>query len=159
MRHAKSSWDDSQLDDHDRPLAARGKQDAQEMGRRLAESGFAPDFVVSSSARRARKTAKRVLRELDRSDLTIDDRLYLADASTILSIIQTLDDAHASAAIVGHNPGLTALCELLSQAGIDNIPTMGVAHLDLHIDRWSNAASGCGTLARFDYPKKEEAER
>lgn len=154
IRHAKSAWDAPDLEDHDRPLAPRGKHDAKAMGAKLAERDFVPGLIVSSPARRARKTAKHLLRALERSDLVIDERLYLASTETILDVVRGFDDTCNSAAIIGHNPGFTEVCELLSNAGIENVPTMGIAHLDMKVDRWSDAAPGCATLVEFDYPKK-----
>ena len=60
MRHAKSSWDESDMHDHDRPLNKRGKLNAPRMGRLLREQDLVPDLIITSSARRARDTAGAV---------------------------------------------------------------------------------------------------
>ncbi|MFM7274917.1 MAG: SixA phosphatase family protein, partial [Gammaproteobacteria bacterium] len=88
-RHAKSSWADPGMADIDRPLNDRGKRDAPEMGRRLRERGVAPDLVVSSGARRARATARRIAAELgiDGDAVTIVERLYEASVATWLAVI------------------------------------------------------------------------
>jgi len=158
IRHAKSSWKDASLADHDRPLAKRGKRDAPEMARRFAEGGFAPELVVSSSAKRARKTAKHVIGALERSEIFVDERIYMASSGDLLAYLRAFDDGKTAVAIVGHNPGLTDFCELLSGAGISNIPTSGVVQLELDVDRWSDAAAGCAKVVDFDYPKKLAAE-
>ena len=156
MRHAKSSWDDPTLDDKDRPLNKRGKRNAPEMGRRLAEDGFMPEVVISSPARRALKTAERAASELgfEKSDVGIEDSIYSWDSNSVLEAIWGLDDDLSSVMMVIHNPAITDLVNELTGSDIENIPTAGVAVIGFEAPKWSKVQAGSGELVMFDYPKK-----
>jgi phosphohistidine phosphatase len=156
LRHAKSSWDDPSLDDIDRPLNKRGKRDAPEMGRRLAEYGVKPEIIVSSPALRAFKTAEKVSEGLgfEKKDILIDERVYSWDSDAVLNVINSLDDKYKSAMIVFHNPAITDLVNELSDARIDNVPTCGLATVSFDTDKWSAVKKGKGKLLSFDYPKR-----
>jgi phosphohistidine phosphatase len=155
IRHAKSSWADPGIADIDRPLNDRGKSDAPMMGRRLASIGFAPDLVLSSPARRARRTAKAIIHELASTPaLGIEPALYLATPDEMLELIRSFGSSLAHVAMVGHNPGLTDLANRLGSTRIDNVPTTGVVRLELDVDAWSDAGPGRGRVADFDFPKK-----
>ena len=106
VRHAKSSWDHPGVDDHDRPLNARGRRDAPEMGRRLAERGLVPDRILSSTALRARTTAQLIAEGLgfDVDRIILDERLYAASADEVLRVIGEIDGDVGTAMVVGHNP-------------------------------------------------------
>lgn len=155
-RHAKSSWADPGMADIDRPLNDRGKRDAPEMGRRLRERGVAPDLVVSSGARRARATARRIAAELgiDGDAVTIVERLYEASVATWLAVIGGLPDSAGTVLLVGHNPGLTELANrLLADARIDNVPTCGVLCAEYPVRAWSAIPASRPSTWSFDYPK------
>lgn len=86
LRHAKSSWNDSGLDDFDRPLNKRGREAAPAMGKVMAEEGWEPDYVFCSSAKRTQQTLDRVLAKLDGDpEIIVADDLYLASAPTSLN--------------------------------------------------------------------------
>jgi phosphohistidine phosphatase len=158
IRHAKSSWKDSQLSDFDRPLNKRGQRDAPRMGRRLAAVEPLPDLILSSPAMRAARTAQVIAEAIGYASERIEFQrtLYLATPGVMLGVIQDLDDRLAHVALVAHNPGLTDLCDTLAHARINNVPTCGIVRIQLEIDSWRNASSGCGTLLEFDYPKRDE---
>ncbi len=160
IRHAKSSWDDPRLPDFDRPLNERGKRDAPRMGRRLAEGGHRPDLLLSSPAKRAFGTARRVARELGfrKDDIARNIRLYHADESQLLQAVQAQPDEATSLMLFGHNPGLTEFATLLCRYPFGNVPTCGVVCIDFPVDRWKQVAYQRGELKFFDYPKKHEAE-
>jgi phosphohistidine phosphatase len=156
VRHAKSSWAEHGLDDHARPLADRGIADTARMFARLRESGIAPATIVSSDAERALKTAARLRQSLglDTSNLQLDPDLYHASAERILEIVRRNDDAVASTAFVGHNPGLTdAANRLADDLTLDNLPTCGIAGIAFDAGRWRDIDFGAGRLVYFDYPK------
>ena len=155
VRHAKSSWEESGLADFERPLGKRGKKDAPVMGERLAARGDPPDLVVSSPAKRARKTAKLIARELDLPDegLTWKEEIYLAETDMLLKVVRGLDDRFGHVMLVGHNPGLTELGNLLGDCGIENIPTCGVLCLDFDAESWKTVGPDSGTLVFYDTPK------
>jgi phosphohistidine phosphatase len=156
VRHAKSSWKDPTLDDFDRPLKKRGKRDAPRMGERLAARGVRPDRIVSSPARRARDTAAAVAAELgwDEGAIELDERIYGASVIALLEIVRDLDDDDAHVMLVGHNPGLTDLANVLTGEEIENVPTAGVVDVTFTAESWRDVAPGGGALVDFDYPKR-----
>jgi phosphohistidine phosphatase len=156
LRHAKSSWDDTTLDDVERPLNKRGKHDAPFMGRRLRQAGCMPACILSSHATRAFATARVIARELGYPvrGIVRDSALYLAQVETLLSCVHTAHDGLASLMLVGHNPGLTDFANALTPQRIDDLPTCGVYCADFAIDHWSELEPGSGTFVCFDYPKR-----
>jgi phosphohistidine phosphatase len=156
FRHAKSSWDDASLADHDRPLAPRGRKDAPRMGTRLRARKSRPSLILTSTAKRARQTAKLVAKAIGypREFLQTDPELYLADTEAILRVVAAQDDGFADLMLIGHNPGFTDLANLLVSAlELDNLPTAGVVAIDLPVDRWAEISPGRGELAYYDFPK------
>jgi phosphohistidine phosphatase len=124
LRHAKSSWEDPGLADHDRPLALRGRKAAKALGAYLREHDIEPELVLCSSAARTRETLERV-------GLTgqIEDALYGAGASALLARLHEVPDAVASVMLIGHNPGMQQLAFAL--AGLDDkFPTAALATLE-----------------------------
>lgn len=160
MRHAKSSWGDSGLADHDRPLSGRGLRDAPRMGKRLAAQGIAPDLLLSSSALRARQTAELVAGALGPSSpaTRIEPGIYLATPGELIGTVASLDDAVGELLLVGHNPGLTQLANiLLPGLGLHNLPTAGVVAIECDTDRWAGIDSAAFRLRFYDYPKNPKA--
>lgn len=157
VRHAKSSWKEADLSDHDRPLNSRGERDAPRMGKRLQKREPLPKVVISSSAVRAKTTAKILAKEIgySPSKIVIDEGLYDAGPGDIVSIIRSLDDNIDCAMLVGHNPTFTTLINALGNCHIDNLPTCGIAVLAFPLKTWKGIAKGQGELKHFDYPKKE----
>ncbi len=141
MRHAKSSWDDESLSDHDRPLNQRGQRDAPRMADWLAEHESVPDVILSSTANRAKTTAQIIE---DKSgfegDLSTYENLYLGGPDDYLRLVARLDDSVNVAMVVGHNPGLEELVFRLTRES-ELMPTAAVAKIDLKIDRWLTAAN------------------
>jgi phosphohistidine phosphatase len=157
IRHAKSSWVDVGLRDFDRPLSERGEKDAPRMGKRLKERAVVPDLLLSSPAKRAIKTGKFIAKALDypKEKIVQDKRLYHADADAILAILSTMNDAHDTVLLFGHNPGLTEFANMLLNQTIMNIPTTGVVAGRLSIVSWKNVKPGCGKMIFFDFPKSK----
>lgn len=157
-RHAKSSWKDITLKDIDRPLNKRGRKDAPEMGKRLAELKVKPDMIVSSPARRARKTARQLAKALrfKKKNVIVHEKVYAATADELLQIIRDFDDSADLVMIVGHNPETTELANILGDLDIDNVPTCGVVALEFGVDTWQEVGKVSGVLAFFDYPRKGE---
>jgi phosphohistidine phosphatase len=156
MRHAKSSWRMPGLPDVERPLNKRGKRDAPEMGRRLAQRGCDPQRLVSSPARRALATAKAVAKALGRSrtEIEIDDRIYGAGPAELVDVIRGLDDGLDHVMLFGHNPTVTEVVYRLTGTRLDNVPTSGVVDVELDVDAWRDLRDGGGRLVEFDYPKR-----
>jgi phosphohistidine phosphatase len=161
FRHAKSSWDDERLDDHDRPLAERGHRDARRMGKRLARREHRPDLLLTSSALRARQTADYLIAALDlgESRVRTERRIYLASPGDLLQVLEGLDDELRHVLLVGHNPGLTQLVNMLLPAlRLDNLPTAGVVAIHCHARRWRNLAEADRELDFYDSPKSDRKD-
>jgi phosphohistidine phosphatase len=162
IRHAKSSWDDPDLSDFERPLNKRGKKDAPNMARRLKEKRVTPDVMISSPATRAFETCKEFAKILgfDSDHIKSDRRLYHANEDQLLTVIRELKDRKRDdeeiVLLFGHNPGLTEFANMLLNGYIDSIPTCGIVKATLNINRWQDANFGCGQIDFFDYPKNRE---
>ncbi len=141
LRHAKSSWGDPSLADHDRPLNARGKRDAPRMGQLLADQELTPDWIVSSTAKRARKTATKVAKACGfERQVELNGRLYHAYPADYVHVLREVDDQHQRVLVVGHNPGLEEL--VATMAGqYQSMPTAALAHVVIDIDCWSDLQS------------------
>lgn len=156
VRHAKSSWANMSLADHDRPLNNRGKRNAPEMGKRLHSKGILPDLLISSTAKRALSTAKKIALEINYEPNKIRTSRFLfhAGEEDIVELIRQQDNNLDSLMLFGHNPGFTYCVNLLSNAGIDNVPTCGIIAISFDTDSWRDIERGQGKLTFFDYPKK-----
>lgn len=156
VRHAKSSWDNARLSDMERPLNKRGKRDAPMMGRLLAEKGENPELVISSPAKRALSTAKRIADELgyDRSSVKINNSLYMADNDDFCSVIGDVNDKVSCLMMFSHNYGITDFANRITGENISNIPTCGIIKAELDIDSWTEIINTKGKLIYFEYPKK-----
>ena len=126
------------------------------MAGRLAEKGIRPDVILASPAKRAAKTAAAVAKaiEFPKSAITWDERLYGADVGVLAEILWGIDESCTHAMLFGHNPGFTDLCNWVTRSFVDNIPTCGVAIIQLNVDRWKDVGSGSGEIMDFDYPKR-----
>ena len=156
VRHAKSSWDEVGLADHDRPLNKRGKRDAPKMASYLYETIGSLDVIVSSSAKRALLTAKQFQSafedELD--ELVIEEDLYHASSEEILTVISEIDDKYQRAAVFGHNPGFTSFANNFSSIYIENVPTTGIVGVKFDVNHWNEVSEANGSVFFFTYPKK-----
>ncbi len=155
VRHAKSSWDDPTISDHDRPLNERGYRNAPEMGRRLSDRGVSPDALISSTAQRARTTARIIADSLGWPEerVVLDRALYHASATELQEYIGGLNDAHTSVMLFGHNPGMTNLVSHLFGLALDNLPTCGVVYLQFSAESWADASGSIPSEATLDFPK------
>ena len=155
VRHAKSSWDDPTISDHDRPLNERGLRNAPDMGSRLSDREVSPDGLISSTALRARTTAEIMAVSLNypKDGIVLDDALYHASATELQEYIGLLDDAHAFVMLFGHNPGMTSLVSHLFGLTIENLPTCGVVYLKFSAESWAEASRSMPCDALIDFPK------
>lgn len=147
LRHGKSSWKEEGLADHERPLAPRGKREARQMGEELARRGLMPDLVVSSPAKRARSTARRVIEASGYAgELLLEPRFYFTDLLTCLAALATLPPEAQRVLIIGHNPLWEELVYHLTRQPT-HLPTAALAVVDLPIPTWAEInTSGEGTL-------------
>lgn len=164
MRHAKSSWAEPDVDDHERPLNERGRRAAATVGRYLAERGAFPERVLCSSARRTQETWERLAHHLPVAgrevELEIEHGLYLASPSALLERLCALPDDCERVLVIGHNPGIAALALALagSGPGVDlaslrtKVPTASLASFAVPAP-WRALSAGRGRLLRFLRPK------
>ena len=156
LRHAKSSWNDTALDDHERPLNKRGRRDGPRMGELVREHRLTPDIIVSSDAVRARQTAEAVAEAARYAgEILLDRLLYIASPPDILAVLRMVRETKAATVmIVGHNPGLEELVAQLTGEQQD-LPTASLAQIGLPIDRWRDLkVSTRGTLLGLWRPKE-----
>lgn len=158
LRHAKSGWKDADLSDIDRPLNARGKENAPAMGKHLRKLHVKPQLIISSPAKRAFSTANIIASEIgyEEKNIKIEMGLYGANIEELLSVIHALEGGLDKVMLVGHNPGFTQIIEFLTGTDIVNLPTCGVARVDHDIKKWHNVKPGKGKLVWLESPKKSE---
>lgn len=156
VRHAKSSWKDTSLNDIQRPLNKRGKKDAPKMGEHMSKNGIKPEAIFSSPGLRALTTARLISVKIGikPSDIIVKDDLYTFNHTDLLSAINSIKNRYKKVMIVGHNPAITDIVNYLSGSHIDNVPTCGVAVLKFKVDLWKKIDKGKASLKSFDYPKK-----
>ena len=156
LRHAKSSWNEGGLTDHQRPLNERGERDAPRMGNLVRRQRLTPHLIISSDAVRAETTAKVVATTSGYAgEIVRDHLLYLAAPDDIVVVLRATPAPEAEIVmVVGHNPGLEALVGQLTRQRHD-LPTAALAHINLPIDRWRDLeVSTRGTLVGFWVPKE-----
>lgn len=141
LRHAKSSWKDEQVEDHDRPLNKRGKRDAPRIGERLRQAKLQPDLIISSTAKRACKTASLAAKQCGyQGTIELDGTLYLAPPESYLAAIRKIDDHVRCTLLVGHSPGLEQLLALLTGHNT-HLPTAALAQVQLDVEAWHDVNS------------------
>lgn len=137
LRHAKSSWKDSELEDHERPLNKRGKRDAPRMGQLLRDEHLLPDLIISSSAKRTRRTAELVVEASGyRGETRLVRDCYEASASQLLACVQSFPESAGRVLLVGHNPGLEELLEQFT-GEYRPLSTAALAWLEIPTENWS----------------------
>ena len=155
LRHAKSSWDNPDLADFERPLNSRGLDAARFIGALIYERRLEPQIVISSPAKRAKQTAVLVkeLAEIAKP-IKFDERIYEASPLTLFNLIREFDDKYESVLIIGHNPGFENLVRLLTGEAV-SMPTAALARINLKIEKWSELETGEGKLEFLIRPKEE----
>jgi phosphohistidine phosphatase len=155
LRHAKSSWKNPELPDHDRPLSNRGKKDAPRMGKLLVKEGLVPGIIISSPAMRARTTAEKVAKSSNyQGEIVIESSLYGSGHEAYLDVLKHQPDKYQTVLMVGHNPDIELLIQSLTGNEI-RMPTCGLASVNLPVDKWVNLANGIkAELAKVWRPKE-----
>lgn len=156
LRHAKSSWDNPDLKDFERPLADRGINDLPLMAERFKARNGQLDRIICSPAVRTKTTAKMFAKLIGfpSDEIGSNPELYFAGSNMFLKAASLLDNECGSAMLVGHNPAITEFVNEMAGSAIDNIPTCGLVQLSLPIDAWSDIEFSTAELVDFDYPKK-----
>lgn len=155
VRHAKSDWKAAYEDDFDRPLNDRGKRDAMNMGKRVHQKGIRIEGIVTSPARRAKKTARAFAEPYEKEGISILEipELYLADAITISNVVLNLPDTTDIIALFGHNPGITVYANAQGIVQIDEMPTCSVLALSADADHWADFDRAEKRFLFFDRPR------
>jgi phosphohistidine phosphatase len=141
LRHAKSSWDDPNLSDYDRPLNNRGKQNASSMGNFLKKENLVPDLIISSPAIRANKTADIIAKKSGYDKKILESKvLYAATIDDYTDVIQNIKNEYNLVLLIGHNPTIEDVVErIVAERYV--MKTCSLAYIDLAIDSWN----------KFDY--------
>ena len=162
MRHAKSSWDDTTIPDHDRPLAPRGARAARRIAAHLPSAGIRPALVLCSSARRTLQTLEALRPAFgETAEVSIESELYGADASEILERLRTIDPEIPEVLVIAHNPGLQDLAIELASEGdaalLEQLrakfPTGALATFDFQVS-WAELGPGHAHLTHLVTPKQ-----
>ncbi len=155
VRHAKSSWDHAGLADHERPLLEKGKKRTRKIINYLQEQKVMPDFILSSSALRARETAQFIAMGLglDKGLVKVDPALYHADAEQLLEQFDDLSDNFKTVMLVGHNPALTNFVNMFLVPPIDWLPTSGVVAIQFETDLWDEIRDAQRSVRFVIFPK------
>jgi phosphohistidine phosphatase len=146
LRHAKSSWENAELSDFERPLNKRGLEAAQLIGQEMFRLSLNIDAVLSSPAKRAKQTAILVKESCEiKREIQFEDGIYEASVMKLLHIVSEIDDKFDAILLVGHNPGLEELIRVLTEK-IQVMPTATLAKIDLEIESWAKITAKCGVL-------------
>jgi phosphohistidine phosphatase len=162
LRHAKSSWDDPALADHERPLAPRGRRAAARIAEHLRGEGIRPALILCSSSRRTRQTLEPVAAALPDVPTQVEADLYGAGEESLLARLRQLPDTADSVLLIGHNPGLQDLAVALAGAGDAEtlarlrakMPTAALATLAAPVARWRDLRPGGAELVAFVVPRE-----
>lgn len=170
LRHAKSSWDNPELTDFDRPLSQRGINAARLMAGLIERKGVEPDLVLCSSAQRTRETLAYILAQYAQSgraapEAIYDDTLYLANSTALLTILRGLPTWRRHVMLIGHNPGTHSLALDLIRTGAHSdlsaiarkFPTAALASITFDADDWRRLQIGDGKLTLFATPRSVAA--
>lgn len=155
IRHAKSSWENSALDDIIRPLNERGIESIKIIGNYLKDKEIQPDFVLTSPATRALQTAIGIGKYLnfDTDDLHIKQDIYYGSEKEILDVICTIDEHFTDVFLFGHEPILSSLIELLTKEKLEKFPTCAVYRIRFNINNWKNITSTKANCEFYVNPK------
>lgn len=154
MRHAKSSWKDDSLKDHERPLKKRGRKDAKRIAKVIEKKDLIPDLILSSTAVRAKETVKIVSKALEyKNKIKYSDELYMGEPQNFVDVLKSLSNKYEKVMVVAHNPGLEAYLQIID-GEIEAVPTSGLGHLVLVVDDWKDLTlDTMGDLVGFWTPK------
>jgi phosphohistidine phosphatase len=155
LRHAKSVQDPIYAVDRERPLADRGRGDAEAVGKFFSQAEILPDLIASSPAVRARQTAEILARTAGyMAGIRWEETVYAAGADALLAVVRGLPDQVEHALLIGHNPGFEELAALLigTECGV-TLPTAAAAHFEIDAERWSEVCAGAGRLQWLITPK------
>lgn len=157
IRHAKSSHENPEWLDIERPLGPRGYNDAPFMGEKLKEKGINFDLIIASPSQRTTETIHLICKEIGYpvDNIIWDSSVYLSSSENLINIIRELDNGINTVGIVGHNPSMTEMANSLQKnEKIENVPTTGIVSVSFAIENWADLKLKKGKLNYFIYPKK-----
>ena len=154
VRHSKSSWKDSSLDDFNRPLNKRGKEDGPIISNYLSKKTNFIDFLHSSSSVRTFETSKFFTERIKFGKVKYDDNLYHSSSESILNLIKNYSNEYSSVMLIAHNPGLTHLINQITNISLDNLPTTGLAEIHFSCNKWNEISSKNSNLIDLKFPKQ-----
>ena len=156
VRHAKSSWDITELPDEKRPFLEKGKKRTKTVIDYLQDHTISGDYIISSHAVRALETAKILARGLKypEENIKIDSHVYYANGNSLLNQFYDLPSRHHSVMIVGHNPSLTDLVNFFLGKPIENLPTSGVVSISFETDKWEEVPVARRKINFILFPKE-----
>jgi phosphohistidine phosphatase len=155
VRHAKSSWDNPNLRDFERPLNREGLAVAPAMAGYFSRLPLHPDALISSPANRALTTAGYFATALgrDKSEIIVRESMYDALFSDLLKLVSGLPDQYSTVMLFGHNPSFTNLANYFSGEFIPNVPTCGIVHIQGNGRSWSGFNDKTATVVAKYFPK------
>lgn len=156
IRHAKSSWDDIGMKDHDRLLNKRGLRDSPIMAAKLLDLEKELAQIITSTAQRAKETAAffKSTFDIPEGRYHEESNLYHGDLEDYLDGVRVwADDQYDTVALFAHNPGMTYLANNFTNRHIDNVPTCGISKVVFDVDGFSKISKHNGRLEAFYYPK------
>jgi phosphohistidine phosphatase len=161
LRHAKSSWDATDIDDFDRPLNERGRAAAPLMGGALEELNFTPDLILCSSAKRTRETLALIEPNVKTAKVAFDDQLYLTSQEMLFDRLKAVPLGVKKVLMIGHNPGMHGLALFLAGTGDakslsrmeDKFPTAALAVFSFEQAAWRDISPASGRLEAFVTPR------
>ncbi|HXV77166.1 MAG TPA: histidine phosphatase family protein [Candidatus Polarisedimenticolaceae bacterium] len=159
LRHAKSSWRDQALDDHERPLNKRGRRDAPRIGLLMERRGLLPQIAITSSALRARATLELALEPREwAGEIRVSPRVYGASATEIVDVLGETPGRYDRLLLVGHNPTLEELVAGLTGRAVA-LPTGALAVIDGAWSDWGALAlDGAAELVALYTPRRLDDE-
>jgi len=143
LRHAKSSWSED-VEDFERGLKKRGYEDIISIAKKFKSKQIAIDAIFSSNAKRAKITAEifAAFIGFGYENIKFSDNLYFASSDYLINFIKNCSDKIDNLVIVGHNPELTELINILSDFNSDNLPTSAICEIKFNIDSWKSLQKG-----------------
>lgn len=156
VRHAKAEDYSSFGRDHERNLTSDGIMAAARVGRHLRGKGINPDCLISSTANRAKDTAKIMAEQLtfDTEQISLDDRLFDGGPRAYIAAVNSLSDECQTAMIVGHNPDVSYFSEFLTHQSVGSMSKGAVVAITFNDLRWAEVSGRTGTLAFQVSPKE-----
>lgn len=161
LRHAKSTSEEAGIVDRNRPLSRRGKRTAVAMGQALSKLDLIPSLILVSPARRTMQTLAALAPLPANARIETPETLYLAEAQILLAQLRALSERETSVLVIGHNPGLHELAQVLAQTNSDSpevqrlaqsLPTAGFVEFAL-TGKWAELDSRSAKLVRLMLPR------